>query len=123
MISQSLSGASFTVTRQSKPPDEPTASRSSKGRLSLTASERTPVDNNVLVADDDASFRSLITEAVRAWGYRTIETSTLAETLTIVERDKPAAVLLDASLPDGSGIKALDELKTRSPRTVVIIVT
>ena len=80
------------------------------------------MSHDVLVVDDDASFRSTLVETVRACGYRTIEASTLAETLTIVERDRPAAALLDSNLPDGVSATALDELKTRSPQTIVILV-
>ena len=123
MISQSLSRELFTVTRLSQPRDGHTSSGSSKSQSNVTARTRTPVDHKVLVVDDDASFRSTLVETVRAWGYRTAEASTLAETFAIVERDKPAALLLDSGLPDNSGITALDELKTRSPQTIVIFVT
>jgi hypothetical protein len=60
---------------------------------------------------------------VRGWGYRTVEAPNLAETLTIVERDKPAAVLLDLNSLDGSATTTLDDLKIRSPLTITLIVT
>lgn len=91
-------------------------------RIITQSRERASVSHDVLVVDDDASFRSTLVETVRACGYRTIEASTLAETLTIVERDRPAAALLDSNLPDGVSATALDELKTRSPQTIVILV-
>ena len=77
----------------------------------------------VLVVDDDATFRGTLAEAVDAWGYRPLEAATLAETLTIVEHQRPSAVLLDVQLPDGSGIYVLDQLKKRSPQLVIIIIT
>jgi CheY-like chemotaxis protein len=77
----------------------------------------------VLLVDDDSSFRSTLAEAVRAWGYRTIETTTLADTLTMVDRERPNALLLDVKLPDGSSISVLDELRKRSPEMVIIIIT
>ena len=91
-------------------------------RIITQSRERASVSHNVLVVADDASFRSTLVETVRACGYRTIEASTLAETLTIVERDRPAAALLDSNLPDAASATALDELKTRSPQTIVILV-
>ena len=114
MITQSLSSASFNVKKPSR--DSPNPSK-------VSPHERTPTDQNILVADDDASFRSTLVETVRACGYRTAEASTLAETLTIVERDKPAAVLLNSNLPDAPGVTVLDALKTSSPQTIVIFVT
>ena len=77
----------------------------------------------VLIADDDATIRSTLAEAVRAWGYHTVEAATLAETLLIVDRERPHALLLDVNFPDGSGISALDELRKRSPELVIIVIT
>ena len=79
--------------------------------------------STVLVVDDDATFRGTLVEAVHDWGYRALEAATLAETLTIVDRQRPSAVLLDVKLPDGSGISVLDELKKRSPELVIIIIS
>jgi len=75
----------------------------------------------ILVADDDTTIRSTLAEAVRAWGYHTIEAATLAETLVVVDREHPHGLLLDVKLPDGSGIYALDALRRRSPELVIII--
>ena len=77
----------------------------------------------VLVVDDDPTVRSTLADAVRAWGYRSLEATTLAETLTMVDRERPNAVLLDVRLPDGSGISLLDDLRKRSPQFVIIMIT
>ena len=77
----------------------------------------------VLVADDDPVIRSTLAEALRDWGYESREAATLAEALAIVSHDRPAAVLLDVKMPDGSGLAIVDELKTHSPNTVIIIMT
>lgn len=77
----------------------------------------------VVVADDDSTIRSTLAEAVRDWGYDSRQAATLAEALAIVTHDRPAAVLLDVRMPDGSGLGIVDELKTRSPNTVIIIMT
>jgi len=82
-----------------------------------------PSPIKVLVVDDDATIRSTLAAAVSGWGYRPLEATTLAETLTIIKREQPHALLLDAKLPDGSGIEALDTLRKRSPELVIIIIT
>jgi DNA-binding response OmpR family regulator len=79
--------------------------------------------DKVLIVDDDSTIRSTLAEAVRSWSYRTFEASTLAETRTIVDRERPDAVLLDVKLPDGSGIDAIPDLKRRRPEMVIIIIT
>ena len=77
----------------------------------------------VLVVDDDPTLRSTLTEALRDWGYQPLQAATLAEALALVTHVRPAAMLLDVKLPDGSAISRLDELKKRSPETVIIIIT
>ena len=80
-------------------------------------------ESKVLVVDDDLTIRSTLVEALRTWGYRTVEAATLAETLTTVEKGRPDAVLLDVKLPDGSGISVLERLRKRSPELVIIMIT
>lgn len=77
----------------------------------------------VLVVDDDPTIRSTLTDALREWGYEPRQAATLGEALAVVKHERPAAVLLDVKLPDGSGISILDQLKKRSPETIIIIIT
>ena len=85
--------------------------------------KRRSLNRTVLVVDDDPTIRSTLAEALHGWGYESRQAATLADALAIVGRERPAAVLLDVKLPDGSGIGILEELKKRSPETVVIIIT
>ena len=77
----------------------------------------------ILIADDDPIILSTLAEAVRAWVCHTVEAATLAETLAVVDRERPHGLSFDVKLPDGSGISALDELRRRSPELVIIIIT
>ena len=77
----------------------------------------------VLIVDDDTTIRSTLVEALHLWGYDTLETATVADTIRLVDREQPDALLLDVKLPDGSGIVALDELRKRSPELVIIVIT
>jgi CheY-like chemotaxis protein len=77
----------------------------------------------VLVVDDDPTIRSTLAEAVRAWGYHSLEAASLAEMLAVADSEDPHALLLDVKLPDGSGISAMDELRRRSPELVIIVIT
>lgn len=85
--------------------------------------ERNSLRGTILIVDDDQTIRSTLAEALQQWGYESREATTLAEALAIVSSERPAAVLLDVKLPDGSGIDILAELKKRSPETVIIIIT
>lgn len=60
---------------------------------------------------------------MRSWGYTPTEAGTIAAGVAAFETEEPAAVLLDIDLPDGSGLDALREIKSRSPEAVVVMVT
>jgi two-component system, NtrC family, response regulator AtoC len=77
----------------------------------------------ILIVDDERMIRWTLKEALRGWGYEPIEAGTVAGALTSFESERPAAVLLDVNLPDGSGLDVLKEIKTRQPHAVVIMIT
>ena len=77
----------------------------------------------ILVVDDEPLIRWTLNEALRSWGYETLEAGTVAGALSSFEADRPVAVLLDINLPDGSGLDVLRELKARQPNAVVIMIT
>jgi DNA-binding NtrC family response regulator len=77
----------------------------------------------ILIVDDEPMIRWTLNEALRGWGYEPIEAGTVAGALAAFESDHPAAVLLDINLPDGSGLDALKEIKSRHPQAVVIMIT
>jgi DNA-binding response OmpR family regulator len=77
----------------------------------------------VLVVDDDPLVRSMLSDVLKDWGYRSMEAGTVTEALELFRKERPAAILLDLKLPDGSGISVLNKVKRSSPETVVIVVT
>src|SRR5262245_8703163 len=77
----------------------------------------------ILVVDDDRMTRLTLREALHGWGYDPIEAGTIAGALVSFESERPAAVLLDINLPDGSGLDVLREIKNRQPQAIVIMIT
>ncbi|MGH9764203.1 MAG: sigma-54-dependent transcriptional regulator, partial [Blastocatellia bacterium] len=77
----------------------------------------------VLVVDDEQMIRWTLGEALRRWGYLSVEAGSVAEALSNFDSEAPAAVLLDVNLPDGSGLDVLREVKRRQPQSVVIMMT
>jgi len=73
--------------------------------------------------DDDQTIRWSFTEALHSWGYGAVEAGTVAAALETFDAERPTAVLLDIDLPDGSGLDALREIKTRQADAVVIMIT
>ena len=77
----------------------------------------------ILIVDDEPMIRWTLNEALRGWEYDSVEAGTVASALASFEAERPAAVLLDINLPDGSGLDALREIKKRQPQAVVIMIT
>lgn len=77
----------------------------------------------ILVVDDEQGIRWSLTESLRSSGYSFIEAGTIADALAAFDSEQPAVVLLDINLPDGSGLDALREIKSRNPQAVVIMIT
>lgn len=76
--------------------------------------DRTPY---VLVVDDEAFFRRLLSEEIERRGYTVLSARDASETLRFFERavadDAPVIVLLDLMLPGMSGIELLYGLARR----------
>jgi two-component system, NtrC family, response regulator AtoC len=78
---------------------------------------------NILIVDDDKMIRWTLKEALRGWGYMSVEAGSVSEALNLFDTEQPAAMLLDIDLPDGSGLDVLREIKSRQPDAVVIMIT
>ena len=77
----------------------------------------------ILIVDDEQLMRWSLREALRSWGYASVEAETGSAALSVFDAEQPAAVLLDVNLPDGSGLDVLREIKRRHPDAVVIMIT
>jgi two-component system response regulator AtoC len=86
-------------------------------------SPRTMAKEKILIVDDEEMIRWTLAEALRNWGYGSVEAGTVAAALSAFDVEQPAAVLLDVNLPDGSGLDGLREIKRRQPDAVVIMMT
>src|SRR5256885_472253 len=78
---------------------------------------------SILVADDDASIRSLLKQPPPDEGFRVTEAATGSEVVENVKAQSPDLVIMDLRMPELDGIEALQKVKTASPRTAVLIMT
>ncbi len=77
----------------------------------------------VLVADDDASIRSLLKQLLADEGYAVLEAATGGEVVEQVKDSSPDLVIMDVRMPELDGIEALQKVKISSPHTAVLIMT
>jgi two-component system, NtrC family, response regulator PilR len=78
---------------------------------------------NLLIVDDEASLRDLLTTVFEEDGSRVETAATLAEARAVVQKDEVDLVLCDLMLPDGSGLELLREIKSQNPSIAVIMIT
>lgn len=80
----------------------------------------------IVVVDDDADIRGLISAQLRQERYHVLEAGSLAELFARI--DAPGAcpvhlVVLDLNLPDGDGLAACRDLRARGCAVPIIMVT
>jgi two-component system response regulator AtoC len=78
---------------------------------------------SILVADDDASIRSLLRQLLTDEGYSITEAATGTEVIAQVGESSPDLVIMDVRMPELDGIEALPKVKSASPKTSVLIMT
>ena len=77
----------------------------------------------ILVADDDASIRSLLKQLLTDEGHSVLEAATGTEVVEQVKGSSPDLVIMDVRMPELDGIEALQKVKIASPNTAVLIMT
>lgn len=81
------------------------------------------MDGTVLVADDDRTIRTVLTQALTRAGCKVHATSSMVTLLRWVEEGKGDLIISDVVMPDGNGLKALPEIARKRPGLPVIIIS
>jgi len=76
----------------------------------------------LLVIDDDAGFRSEARAMLRDT-YDVLDAATLAGGRNVLRSTSPDIVLLDKSLPDGDGVRLLEELALKEPHIAWVMIS
>ncbi|MCD6170638.1 MAG: response regulator [Candidatus Latescibacteria bacterium] len=77
----------------------------------------------VLIVDDDEAIRVLLEGIFNQWGYRTITACGARETLEILKKETPLAVISDVEMPEMNGLELLNEIKKRYPGIKVVMMS
>jgi DNA-binding NtrC family response regulator len=77
--------------------------------------------SHALIVEDDAHTRESLAGLVSAQGFTTAQAGGIAEARVQLVRQRPDVVLVDLYLPDGEGMRLLDDLEDRSSVEVVLI--
>ena len=77
----------------------------------------------ILVVDGDAAARREVRSACEQDGYQVLEAETGAEGLRVHTSARPSLVLLEVTLPDGSGFDVCRELRRTDPSSPVVMMS
>jgi len=77
---------------------------------------------HLLIVDDDAPVRHACAEIATSLGFVTLVADSLPAARAVLARSPIDLVLLDLKLP-GGGLTLLQELRSSSPETVVVVMT
>ncbi len=81
------------------------------------------MDGTVLIADDDRTIRTVLTQALTRAGCRVHATGSMVTLLRWVEEGRGDAVISDVIMPDGNGLESLPKIAEMRPDLPVIVIS
>ena len=81
------------------------------------------MDGTVLVADDDRTIRTVLTQALTRAGCKVHATSSLTTLMRWVGEGKGDVVITDVAMPDGNGLEMLPKIAQDRPGMPVIVIS
>ncbi|MDR0808115.1 MAG: sigma-54 dependent transcriptional regulator [Gemmobacter sp.] len=81
------------------------------------------MDGTVLVADDDRTIRTVLTQALTRAGCKVHATASLVTLMRWVEEGMGDLVISDVVMPDGNGLEALPRIGRLRPGLPVIVIS
>ncbi|WBU54076.1 sigma-54 dependent transcriptional regulator [Paracoccus sp. SCSIO 75233] len=81
------------------------------------------MDGTILIADDDRSIRTVLTQALSRAGCRVHATGSLQQLMKWVEEGRGDLVVTDVMMPDGNGIDLIPGIRRVRPELPVIVIS
>ena len=75
----------------------------------------------ILVVEDDAPVRHLITVSLSAEDYGVIAAATAAEAVQLAASQNPDIILLDLGLPDRDGVEVIETIRSWADTPIIVI--
>ncbi len=77
----------------------------------------------ILIADDDASLRNVMSRSLTRSGYEVLQAEDGEHAVQVCREHRPDIVLLDIYMPKKNGLKVLEELAGEMPCTGFLVLT
>ena len=89
-----------------------------------TITKQNPMtDTNVLIVDDDQSYRKLLVYITNKAGFIITEADDVKSAMLQLEQHPVDVVLTDVHMPDGNGVELTQAIKAAYPLTEVVVIT
>ena len=75
----------------------------------------------IMVVEDDASVRHLVTASLSAEDYAVIAAATAKEAVQLAATQNPDMILLDLGLPDGDGVEVIGKIRLWTETPILVI--
>ena len=75
----------------------------------------------ILIVEDDAPVRHLITASLSAEGYAVAVAGSAAEAVQLAATQNPDMILLDLGLPDGDGVEVIEKVRLWTETPILVI--
>ena len=73
----------------------------------------------IIVVEDELDAAEMFAEMMRVSGFRVLKASGSGSAMSLIDKEKPAAVILDIMMPDVSGLEVLRFMR-REPKLAKI---
>lgn len=80
-------------------------------------------DPQVLVVDDEAPVRALLTRMLTAWGYAVRTAASADEALAVMTAEPAAVMVCDIGMPERDGLWLAEQVHAQWPATAIVMAT
>jgi len=77
----------------------------------------------ILVIEDEPTLKKTLIEGLREFGYQSDEVSTIKDAEYYLDIRNYDLILMDWMLPDGNGIDLIPQIKHKSSKTIVVVLS
>ena len=106
------------VQEPGKPVGSPTTPVGTAGAPATLQEER-----SILIVDDDAQMRDMLTQYLSNYGYRVLSAQDGPAAVSLAERERPHLIVLDLDMPGMDGVEVLRALRAKRYAGGVMLLT